>query len=67
MKLMNDMFLKTKLNGVLTERDRAFLMGIRQVALNLVDLVERRLDFEDAKRTSCLRKAARGNFEHSQM
>ncbi len=63
---MTDMFLKSKLNGILTERDRVFLMGVRQVALNLVDLVERRLDFEDSKRTSCLRKASRGNFEHSQ-
>lgn len=65
---MTEMFLKSKSNGPLVERDRVFLMGVRQVALNLVDLVERRLDFEDSKRTSCLRKAARGvNLERSQM
>lgn len=54
---MSDFFSKSKLNGSPTDdRDRAFWMGVRQVALNLVDIIERHLEFDDHKRTSYLRK-----------
>ena len=53
---MSNIFSKSELNGTAAD-DRVFWMGMRQVALNVVDIIERRLEFDDSKRTAYLRKA----------